>query len=71
MGIEIGAWAAASCPPGTAPGSWSREVIVVSNLGSVYKVRYYQGHDTGAWQRPAFFAKGEEIKWWIDKPEIE
>jgi len=69
--LNSGPWTAAESPPETKPGAWSRLVIGFSNLGNIFKVRYYNGNDTGAWQRPSFFMKGEEIKWWIDKPDNE
>lgn len=75
--LNPGPWTDAESPPEAKPGSWSRWVIGFTNLGNVFQVRYYSGNYDGpwwlpgAWQRPAFFMKGEAIKWWVDKPDAK
>jgi|GEM_PF-5991791 len=50
--------------PKHKPGTWSAEMICLTNLGNVYKLTYM-----GGWQRPASFLKGEVVEWWIENPQ--
>lgn len=62
-------WKPANDPPETTPGNWSREVIVFTNYGDVFQLCYSGTKEEGTWQRPTRFNKGEQVAWWIDKPE--
>ena len=62
-------WMRSSEPPEGEDDCWSREVVVLSNYGDIFQLMYFNSKDGGCWQRPARFNKGEEVEWWIDKPE--
>jgi hypothetical protein len=70
-GASCGAWKPANRPPEGTAGKWTRDVVVVTNFGDVFKLAYYHPsphEDGGKWQRPARFNGGEEVEWWIEDP---
>ena len=44
-------------------GMWSRDVVAITNYGTVRSLAY-----CGVWQRPAVFVNGEFVEYWIDLP---
>ena len=64
-------WHPASTPPDGTPGHWTREVVVVTTLGHVYRLAYFPGEeDSGCWQRPAVARPGEAVAWWTELPPL-
>ena len=61
-------WETADNPPKASQGKWSNPVIVVTNLGHVFQLSYFNGQDGGIWQRPGSFEKGEKVETWIYGP---
>jgi hypothetical protein len=65
-------WNKADAPPDGQAGKWSRNVIAVSNLGTVYSpVAFFhaeQAGEEGRWSRPRGMLTGEVFAWWIDYP---
>lgn len=62
-------WQPASSPPETEPGCWSRDVVVVTNYGSVYHLAYFGSKKDGVWQRLASMeASGEKVEYCFDDP---
>lgn len=62
-------WRKADDPPAAGAGHWSRRVVVLSNLGDIYLLSYFQGTEGGVWQRPYAFKKGERVECWVEQPE--
>jgi len=62
-------WNSASEPPSGRPGFWSGEVAVVTNLGNLFRISYFQGDYGGVWQRPKAFQEGEQVEWWLPLPK--
>jgi len=51
---------------------WTRHVIAISNLGTVYyPIGYMHGDNEGEghWQKVSAFIKGEHVHLWADFPE--
>lgn len=63
-------WVAAGCPPKGLTGCWTDEVIVVTNFGNVYKIAYFNGDDSGVWQRPKAFIPDEQVECWQHMPNL-
>jgi hypothetical protein len=65
-------WTPCSDPPDGLVGKWSRDVVVITNIGNVYKLAHMAsdgvGGRAGYWQRPSAFAKIEKHAFWIDDP---
>lgn len=61
-------WRKHDDPPETSLGCWSKDVIVLTNFDDVFKIAYYGDKESGVWQRPRRFNKGEKVEWWIDAP---
>jgi len=63
-------WKKSDDPPKTSKGTWSRDVIAVTNFGAVCLLAYYHGGDGGGvWQRPFSFITGEKVELWTEKPK--
>jgi len=60
------AWSPADRPPAGTPGHWSREVVAVTNLGTLIKASYFTSADQspGVWQRPRGLKQGEHVAKW-------
>lgn len=66
-------WNPADQPPIGAEGCWTTPVIVVTNLGNVHMISYFNTkyEEVGCWQRPCAFVKGEEVTLWQPMPEYK
>lgn len=64
-------WNRAELPPEGKKNLWSRDVVAVTNLGSVLRAAYFNGDHGGVWQRPRDMVEGEEIVAWADFPAFE
>lgn len=56
------------------PGLWSKEVIVLTRSGDVFKIAYFNGKDAGVWQRTkAMKELGEmgRVVAWTECPSCE
>lgn len=62
-------WNKADDPPEGQAGCWTKEVVVLTNLGNIFPLKYYKGTDGGLWQRLAVFKNGEKVDYWAYKPE--
>lgn len=64
-------WMPADYPPDAEHGCWSREVIVVTNLGNVLCLAYWHPQDDakGHWQRPRGMLADEVPDLWTNKPQ--
>ncbi|MGI1671965.1 MAG: hypothetical protein K6L74_16805 [Neptuniibacter sp.] len=68
MALGGNTWRKASEPPKGTHDKWTDEVVTVTNHGNVYLLTFMHGESGGYWQRPEAFEIGEEVEWWIDKP---
>ncbi|HSH23981.1 MAG TPA: hypothetical protein VLA13_00370 [Massilibacterium sp.] len=62
-------WRSSDEPPEGKTGTWSDDVIAVTNLGNVYSIAFYHGMNGGNWQRLTAFEDGEEVYKWCKKPQ--
>jgi hypothetical protein len=60
------AWKPASETPDTEIGKWSEEFIVITNLGNVFKLRFFNGSHDKIWQCSEAFEKDEQIEYWTE-----
>jgi hypothetical protein len=56
--------------PVSAKGQWSQPVIAMSDAGLIYKLSYFNGDDSGCWQRTSSFAESASkiVTHWMPLP---
>ena len=56
--------------PFSAKGQWSQPVIAMSDVGLIYKLSYFNGDDSGCWQRTSAFAESASkiVTHWMPLP---
>ena len=67
----MNSWKPSTQPPQGNKHQWSPEVVVITNLGNVFLLSYFQGVCGGCWQRPRAFVPGETVAFWIEQPKTE
>jgi hypothetical protein len=70
MKNQSGHWNAASVPPEGEAHTWTRDVIVVTDLGNVYVLAFMHGGngEEGCWQRKRDMIEAEVAQFWCELP---